>query len=76
MYKWCQGINNLTDVWETSNGECVIIMQTQLEKLYEKVCLWRVWVLNQSRTTWPAIHEQSVDTASWQLLSMRVDLLG
>lgn len=26
-YKWCQGINNLTDVWETSNGECVVMMQ-------------------------------------------------
>lgn len=26
-YKWCQGINNLTDVWETSSGECVVMMQ-------------------------------------------------
>ena len=46
VYKWCQGINNLTNVWETSNGECVIIMQTQLEKLYEKVSTLkvRVWI--------------------------------
>ena len=27
VYKWCQGINNLTDVWETANGECVVMMQ-------------------------------------------------
>lgn len=39
VYKWCQGINNLTDVWDTSNGECVVIMQTELEKMFEKVDL-------------------------------------
>mgnify|MGYP001048050558 CR=1 FL=1 len=38
-YKWCQGINNLSDVWDTSNGECVVLMETQLEKVYEKVDL-------------------------------------
>ena len=27
VYKWCQGINNLTDVWETGQGECVVMMQ-------------------------------------------------
>ena len=37
VYKWCQGINNLTDVWETASGECVVVMQSQLEKVYEKV---------------------------------------
>ncbi len=37
VYKWCQGINNLTDVWDTANGECVVVMQSQLEKVYEKV---------------------------------------
>ena len=21
VYKWCQGINNLTDIWDTSEGE-------------------------------------------------------
>lgn len=36
-YKWCQGINNLADVWDTSNGECVVVLQTTLEKIYEKV---------------------------------------
>ena len=34
----CQGINNLADVWDTSNGECVVMMQTELEKMFEKVC--------------------------------------
>eukprot|EP00793_Prasinoderma_coloniale_P002374 PRCOL_00001855-RA len=39
VYKWCQGINNLTDVWETSEGECLVILQTKFEKLYEKMDL-------------------------------------
>lgn len=39
VYKWCQGINNLTDVWETSEGECNVLMETVLSKVYEKVDL-------------------------------------
>ena len=39
VYKWCQGINNLTDVWETSEGECVVMLQTRFEKMFEKVDL-------------------------------------
>lgn len=39
VYKWCQGINNLSDVWETSQGECVVVLQSQYEKLYEKIDL-------------------------------------
>jgi pre-mRNA-processing factor 8 len=39
VYKWCQGINNLTRVWETDEGECVVMMQAPLEKLFEKVDL-------------------------------------
>jgi len=39
VYKWCQGINNLVDVWETSEGECVVMLQTKFEKLKEKVDL-------------------------------------
>ncbi|KAE9389652.1 PROCN-domain-containing protein [Gymnopus androsaceus JB14] len=27
VYKWCQGINNLTDIWETSEGECNVMNQ-------------------------------------------------
>ena len=39
VYKWANGINNLTDVWETSAGQCVVMLQTRLEKVYEKVDL-------------------------------------
>lgn len=39
VYKWCQGINNLTDVWETSEGECLVMMETRFSKLAEKVDL-------------------------------------
>lgn len=36
-YKFCQGINNLQDVWETENGECNVIFQTTLNKMSEKI---------------------------------------
>ncbi|GBE78446.1 hypothetical protein SCP_0113350 [Sparassis crispa] len=39
VYKWCQGINNLTDIWETSDGECNVLMETVLSKVYEKIDL-------------------------------------
>jgi pre-mRNA-processing factor 8 len=39
VYKWSAGINNLTDVWDTSTGQCVVMMQTRLEKVYEKIDL-------------------------------------
>jgi pre-mRNA-processing factor 8 len=39
VYKWCQGINNLADVWDTSKGECVVMMQATMERLFEKVDL-------------------------------------
>jgi pre-mRNA-processing factor 8 len=39
VYKWCQGINNLNEIWETSEGECVVLMETQLSKVYEKMDL-------------------------------------
>ncbi|MDI1490163.1 MAG: pre-mRNA-splicing factor 8 [Ramalina farinacea] len=38
-YKWAQGINNLGGVWETENGECNVMMETQLSKVYEKIDL-------------------------------------
>ena len=38
-YKWCQGVNNLQDVWETGDGECNVMMECQFEKLYEKIDL-------------------------------------
>jgi pre-mRNA-processing factor 8 len=39
VYKWSAGINNLTDVWDTATGQCVVMMQTRLEKVYEKIDL-------------------------------------
>jgi pre-mRNA-processing factor 8 len=37
LYKWSQGINNLHQVWDTSNGECVVLMQSTFEKMYDKI---------------------------------------
>jgi hypothetical protein len=34
-----QGINNLQDIWSTSQGECVVMLETQMEALYEKIDL-------------------------------------
>jgi len=39
VYKWCQGINNLQDVWDTSEGECNVLLDTKFEKLYDKLDL-------------------------------------
>ena len=39
VYKWCQGINNLDEIWDTSEGQCVVMMETKLEKVYEKIDL-------------------------------------
>uniref|UniRef100_A0A094ZKL4 Pre-mRNA-processing-splicing factor 8 n=1 Tax=Schistosoma haematobium TaxID=6185 RepID=A0A094ZKL4_SCHHA len=39
VYKWCQGINNLKDVWETGEGECNVLLETKFEKVYEKIDL-------------------------------------
>jgi pre-mRNA-processing factor 8 len=38
-YKWAQGINNLTNVWETADGQCDVMIETQLSKVYEKIDL-------------------------------------
>ncbi|KAM0804368.1 NUC071 domain-containing protein [Usnea florida] len=38
-YKWAQGINNLGGVWETTDGECNVMIETQLSKVYEKIDL-------------------------------------
>lgn len=38
-YKFCQGVNNLDNIWETSDGECVVLMETKFEKVFEKVDL-------------------------------------
>ncbi|XP_074597718.1 pre-mRNA processing factor 8 isoform X2 [Brevipalpus obovatus] len=39
VYKWCQGINNLHNVWDTSEGECNVLLESKFEKLYEKIDL-------------------------------------
>lgn len=38
-YKWAQGINNLDKVWETADGECNVMIETRLSKVYEKIDL-------------------------------------
>ena len=38
-YKWAQGINNLTKVWETDEGQCNVMIETRLSKVYEKIDL-------------------------------------
>ncbi|KAI1331062.1 pre-mRNA processing splicing factor 8 [Xylariaceae sp. FL0255] len=39
VYKWAQGINNLNKVWETADGECNVMIETELSKVYEKIDL-------------------------------------
>lgn len=39
VYKWCQGINNLTDVWDTSENECVVVLETKFNQVFEKIDL-------------------------------------
>jgi pre-mRNA-processing factor 8 len=38
-YKWSQGINNCHDIWNTDNGECVVLLESQMESVYEKIDL-------------------------------------
>lgn len=37
VFKWAQGINNLGQVWETKDGECNVMIETELSKVYEKM---------------------------------------
>ncbi|KAF1990334.1 pre-mRNA-processing-splicing factor 8 [Aulographum hederae CBS 113979] len=39
VYKWAQGINNLDEIWETEDGQCNVMVQTELSKIYEKIDL-------------------------------------
>ena len=40
VYKWCQGINNLENIWDVDeNGDSVVLMQSQFDKFYEKIDL-------------------------------------
>ncbi|KAJ5709296.1 hypothetical protein N7493_010630 [Penicillium malachiteum] len=38
-YKWTQGINNLSNVWETADGQTNVMIETELSKVYEKLDL-------------------------------------
>lgn len=37
VYKWCQGINNLPNVWNTSNDECSVMLHVPLKNLTDKI---------------------------------------
>ncbi|AMD21189.1 HEL091Wp [Eremothecium sinecaudum] len=37
VYKWCQGINNIHEVWDVSKGQSTVMLQTSLEGLAEKM---------------------------------------
>lgn len=39
VYKWCNAVNNLDQVWETSEGETNVLMETSLSRVYEKIDL-------------------------------------
>eukprot|EP00978_Attheya_sp_CCMP212_P010513 scaffold25480_cov57-Attheya_sp.AAC.4 len=40
VYKWCQGINNLENVWDVDeSGDSVVLVQSEFEKMYEKIDL-------------------------------------
>ena len=37
VYKFCQGVNNLTDFWSCENGECNVLMEAPFDKVFEKI---------------------------------------
>jgi pre-mRNA-processing factor 8 len=39
LYKWCQGLNNLEDIWNCDDESYTVLMQTRYERIYEKVDL-------------------------------------
>ncbi|KAN0069555.1 PROCN (NUC071) domain containing protein [Elaphomyces granulatus] len=39
VYKWAQGINNLSNVWGAADGETNVMIETRLSKMYEKIDL-------------------------------------
>jgi len=39
VYKWCQGINNLENIWDTDENDSVVLVQTKYDKFYEKIDL-------------------------------------
>ncbi|KAJ2855967.1 Pre-mRNA-processing-splicing factor 8, partial [Coemansia erecta] len=39
VYKWSQGVNNLDGAWETANGECVVMVEARLARVFENMDL-------------------------------------
>ncbi|KAJ2066259.1 Pre-mRNA-processing-splicing factor 8, partial [Coemansia sp. S2] len=39
VYKWCQGVNNLDGAWNTANGECTVMLEAKLSRVFEKIDL-------------------------------------
>lgn len=37
VYKWAQGINNLDEVWDVSNGQSTVMLQTSLDQMAERI---------------------------------------
>ncbi|CEP01163.1 unnamed protein product (mitochondrion) [Plasmodiophora brassicae] len=37
VYKWCAGVNNLHEIWQTANGECVVMLQAKFDRMFEKI---------------------------------------
>ncbi|EDR30125.1 pre-mRNA-processing-splicing factor, putative [Entamoeba dispar SAW760] len=39
VYKFCNGMNNLTNIWNVENGECNVIMESNYDKMFKKIDL-------------------------------------
>lgn len=39
IYKWCQAINNLTNAWNTDEGQCMVMLEMTLDDFYAKADL-------------------------------------
>ncbi|SCU92397.1 LANO_0E00694g1_1 [Lachancea nothofagi CBS 11611] len=37
VYKWAQGLNNLNEIWDVSQGQSTVMLQTKLEEMAEKI---------------------------------------
>ncbi|KAJ1766431.1 pre-mRNA-splicing factor 8, partial [Coemansia sp. RSA 1752] len=39
VYKWCQGVNNLDGAWDVDSGECTVMLEARLARVFEKIDL-------------------------------------
>ncbi|EZG56399.1 pre-mRNA-processing-splicing factor 8 [Gregarina niphandrodes] len=37
LHRWCNGINNLDDIWSSNDGSCLALMHSKFDKMYEKI---------------------------------------